>query len=83
MDMFGQTQMRLDELSQPGLKDSGNYFCERDIMFRTAELKVLVVNMYQIGNTAATPSRTIYGGQMQTLEIYNRQLHIPAVTSRP
>jgi hypothetical protein len=40
MERFWQKQMRLDELTQPGWGDAANYFCERDMKYGTAELKV-------------------------------------------
>jgi hypothetical protein len=37
-ESFRQTQMGLDELTRPGWGDTTNYFYERDMMYRTAEL---------------------------------------------
>jgi hypothetical protein len=43
MESFQQKHMRLDELMQPGSWDASNHFCERDMMYETAELKVPAV----------------------------------------
>jgi len=83
MESFRQMQMRLDELTQPGWGDAANYFCERDMKYRTAELKVPAVVKQQIDTTAATPSLTTCEEHMQTLEIVSGQSHMPSVTSRP
>jgi len=45
MESFRQNQMRLDELTQPGCGDAANYFCERDMKYGTADLKVPAVDM--------------------------------------
>jgi hypothetical protein len=82
-ESFRQKQMGLDELTQPGWGDTANYFYERDMMYRTAELKVPVVVHHQIDLIAATPSPTLFGEHMQTLEIISGQSQMPAVTSRP
>ena len=83
MKSFRQKQMRLDELAQPGLGDTANYFHERDMMYGTAELKVPAVVKHQIDTTAATPPPTAFGEHMQTLDIIRGQSQMPAVTSRP
>jgi len=56
MESFQQKQMRLDELTQPGLGDATDYVCERDIKYRTTELTVPAVVTPQTDITAATPS---------------------------
>jgi hypothetical protein len=40
MEMFQQEQMKLDELSQPGWENAGNYFHERDKRYGTSEFRV-------------------------------------------
>jgi hypothetical protein len=82
-ESFRQNQMRLDELMQPGWGDAANYFGERDMKYRTAELKVPAVDNRQIDLIAATPSPTTFGENMQTLEIVSGQSQMPVVTSRP
>jgi len=83
MESFWQKQMRLDELTQPGWGDAANYFCERDMRYGTAELKVPAVVKPQIDTTTAIPSPVTVGEHMQTPEIIHRQSEMPAVTSRP
>jgi len=83
MESFWQKQMRLGELTQPGWGDAANYFCERDMKYGTAELKVPAVVNHQVDPIAATPSPTTFGEHMQTLEIVSAQSQMPAVTSRP
>jgi len=82
IESFRQKQMRLDELPQPGLGDATNYFLVRDMMYETAELKVLAVVKPQIDITTATPSLTSFGEHIQTIDIVRGQSHMPAVTSR-
>jgi len=43
MESFRLKQMVLDELTQPGWGDGANYFCGIDMMYGTAESKVLAV----------------------------------------
>jgi len=83
MESFRQKQMRLDELTQPGWADAANYFRERDMSYGTAELKVPAVVKPQIDSTTATPSPITVGEHMQTPEIVQGQLEMPAVISRP
>ena len=42
-ESFGQKQMKLDELMQPGWGNAADYFLERDIQYGTTEWKVPVV----------------------------------------
>jgi hypothetical protein len=51
--------------------------------YGTAELKVRAVVNHQIDMTAAIPSPTTFGEQLQTLEIISGQSHMLAVTCRP
>jgi hypothetical protein len=73
MESFLQKQMRLEKLAQPGWGDTANYFGERDVKYRTAELKVPVVVNHQIDPIAATPSPISFGEPMPTLEIVSGQ----------
>jgi hypothetical protein len=81
MDSFWQKQLRLDELTQPGRGDAADYFCERDMKYRTTELKVLAVGKPQADSTGATPSPTTFGELMQALDIIPGQSQMPRVTS--
>jgi len=83
MESLWEKQMRLDELTQLGWGDVANNFCERDMKYGTAELKVPVVVKPQTDTTAATPSPTTFGEYIQTLVIVRRKSEMPAVTSRP
>jgi hypothetical protein len=66
MESFPHKQMTLDELTQPGWGDAANHFLDRDMRYRTAELKVPVVVKLQIDSTTATPSPITVGEHMQT-----------------
>jgi len=83
LENFRQKQMRLDELTQPAWGDAANYFCERDMRYGTAELKVLAVVKPQIDMTTATRSPITVREHMQTPEIVRGESEMPAVTSRP
>jgi len=83
IERFRQKQMRLDELMQPGWGDAANYFCERDMKYGTAKLKVLAVVKPQIDTTAGTTPPTRFGEHMQALDIMCGQWQMPAVTSQP
>jgi len=61
--------MKLDELTQAGWEDAANYYRERGIKYRTAELKVPAVVRPQIDTTAASASLRTAGEHMQTLDI--------------
>jgi hypothetical protein len=78
MESFGQNQMKLDALTQPGCGDPANDFRERDMKYGTAGLKVPAVVTPRIHTTAASASPTTAGDHLQTLDIL-----MPAVTSRP
>ena len=78
---FWEKLIRLDELMQPGWGDAANYFCEKDMKYATAKLKVPAVIKPQIDITAATSSPTTFGERMQTLGIVRGQSQILAVTS--
>jgi len=43
MESFRQTQMKLDELTQPGWEDAADYFREQDNKYGTSELRVPAV----------------------------------------
>ena len=82
MESFWQKQMRLDQLTQPGWVDAADYFPERDMMYRTTDLKVPAVVKPQTDATATTPSLTTFGELMQVLDIVPRQSQMPQVTSQ-
>jgi len=81
MERFGQKQMRLDALTQPGWGDAADCFRESDIKNGTTELKVPAVLKAQTDTTAATPSPKTFGELMQVLDIVPRQSQMPQVTS--
>jgi len=81
-DSFRKKHMRLDELTQPGWGETADDFCERDMMYGTAALRVPAVVKPQTDTTAATPSPTICGELMQVLDIIPGQSQMPQVTSR-
>jgi hypothetical protein len=83
MESFQQKQIRLDELTQPRCRDRMNYFCQRDLGYRTAELKVLAVVEPQMDMIAATQCLTTFEELIQTPDIVLAQSQMTAVTSRP
>jgi hypothetical protein len=76
-----QKKLMLDELTQLGLREAADYFCERDTMYGTTELKVLAVGKPQADSTAATPSPTTFGELMQDIDIVPGQSQMPQLTS--
>jgi hypothetical protein len=83
MESFWQWQMRFDESTQPGWRDTANDFRERDKKYGTAELQVPAVVKHQIDTTSATPSQSSVSEYIQTLDILRGQSQIQVVTSRP
>jgi len=81
MESFRQTQMRLDELTQPGWVDTADYFRERDIKYGTTELNVPAIVKPQTDMTAARPLPTTFGELMQALDIIPGQSQMPHLTS--
>jgi len=81
IESFRQTQLKLDELTQPGWGDEAYYLHERDMKYGTTELNVPAVGKPQADSTAATPSPTTFGELMQGLDIVPRQSQMPQVVS--
>jgi len=71
---FRQQQLRLDELTQPRWRDEDDYFIESDIKYGMVELKVPAAVKDHTDMTVATPSPTISGEPMGTLDIVPRKL---------
>jgi len=82
MVSFGQKQMRLDELTQPGWWDAADYFRERIMKYGMTELKVPAVWLLLTVMTAATPSPTSFGVLMGAFDIVPGQSQMPQVRSR-
>jgi len=83
MERFRQKQMKLDELMQPGCRDTADYFCERDKKYGTTELKVPAVVQPQMADDAASTVPTTFSEPLETLDCVPRKLQMPQVTSRP
>jgi len=81
MESFRQKQMSIDKLTQPGWGDAANHFHERDMKYRTTELKVPAVVKPPTDTPAATPSPTTFGEHMPVLHIVPGQSQMPQVTS--
>jgi hypothetical protein len=67
---FWQKQMRLDELTQPGWGDVVDYFCIRDMMYSTSELRVAAVitmQMYDDSDSRNTRRFTLSSNQSKPL----------------
>ena len=80
MESFGQKQIWLDELTEPGWGDAADYIHERDMKYGTTELKVLAVVKPQTDIAAATTSPTTFGVLLQILDIVPGQSQMPQVT---
>ena len=83
IESFRQKQMKLDELTQPGLEDAADYFRERDKKYGTAELRVPVVVQPQTDDGASAPPPTTFGELMERLDIVPGISQMPQGTSRP
>jgi hypothetical protein len=83
MESFRQTQMKLDELTQPGWEDAADYFRERDKKYGTAELRVPVVVQPQTDDGASAPPPTTFGERIERLDIVPGISQMPQGTSRP
>jgi hypothetical protein len=58
MERFRQKQMKFEKLTQPGWKDTADYFSEIHNKYGTSESPVLVVVQLQTDDDAAAPERT-------------------------
>jgi len=83
LERFRQTEMKLDELSQPGWEDAANYFSEEDKTYGTTKLRVPAVIQPETNNdTPAHPPAT-FGQLMESLDIVPGISQRPQGTSRP
>ena len=69
IESLQQKQMTLEELTHPGRGDAANFCRERNMLYGTPDFKVPTVVKPKIDMTAATPSLTTFGEQLQTLHI--------------
>jgi len=76
MESFGQKQMKLDELTQPGWADAADYFCERDKKYGTSELRVPAVVQQRTNDDAPAPPPTTFRDRMESLDI------VPGISQR-
>jgi len=83
MERFGQKQMKLDKLMQPGGGDAADYIRERDMKYGTTQWKVPAVVQPQTADDAASSGRMTFGEPMETLDSVPRELQMTHVTSRP
>jgi len=83
MESSRQKQMKLDELTQPGWKDAGDSFRERDMMYGTAECRVPVVVQPQTDDEASAPPPITFGESMERLDIVPGISQVQQGTSRP
>jgi len=56
MERFPQTQIMLDELTQPGWEDAADYSRQRGMKYSTSELRVPAVVQPQTNDNAAAPA---------------------------
>jgi len=83
MERFGQKQMKLDELTQPGWDDAADYLSERDKKYGTTELRVPAVVRPPTKNDAPAPPPATFGELMESLDIVPGISQRPQGTSRP
>jgi len=69
MERFRQKQMKLDELTQPGLEDAADFFRERDKKYGTCELRVPAVVQPQTNDDSQAPPPTTFGELMESVDI--------------
>jgi len=77
MERFRQTQMKLEELTQPGREDAADYFRQTDKKYGTSELRVLAVVQPQTGAEAMAPVPRTSGELMESLDI------VPGISQMP
>ena len=83
LERVPQTQMKLDQLTQPGWEDAVNYFHERDKKYGTSGLQVPAVVQKQTGDDATTPVPSTIGELLEGLDIVPGISPMPQGTSRP
>ena len=83
MERFRQKEMKLEELTQPGLVHAANYFRKRDKKEGTSELKVAAIIKSQTDHAGAAPSPTTFGELLETLDIAPGISPMPQCSSRP
>jgi hypothetical protein len=77
MGRYRQTQMKLDEWTEPGWRDAAKYFHERDNRYSTTELQVLAGFKSHMDDEAANPAPSIFGDLMVSLDIIPGILQMP------
>jgi len=75
--------MKLDKLTQLEWGYAANYFCQRDKMYGSTELRVLEVVKLKIDDGAAAHAPTTFGERMECLDIVPGILQMPRVASQP
>ena len=83
METVRQQQIKLDESTQSGWEDLGDYFCERDKNYGTTELKVPAVVEWQREEDATCFASMTFGEPMETIVSVPRKWQKLQVTSRP
>jgi len=83
MKIFQQQQMRHDQLTQLGLWDAADYFCERDKKYKTAELNIPAVIKAKKKALTAGSAPSIFGQRMETQDIVTGISQRPHRTSQP
>jgi hypothetical protein len=69
MERFGQKQMKLDELTQPGWEHSADYFGERDKKHGISELRVPANVQPQLDDNVVPPALATIGELVECLDI--------------
>ena len=81
MESLRQKPMRLGESTQLGWGELTAYFCEEDMKYWTAKLKIPGVVKPQTDKVAATPARRTFGELMPTVDVVPRQWQMQQGTS--
>jgi len=69
MERFRQNQLKLDDLTQPELDDSADFFRESDKKYSTSQLRVPAVIQLQTDEDAVAPSPTTFQEHMDCPDI--------------
>jgi hypothetical protein len=67
-EWFWQKHKKLVELMQPGWEEVTNYFCEPDMKYKTAGLRLLAVDQPRTDDDATVPAPTAIGVLLECID---------------
>ena len=82
MERIRQKQMKVDELTQPGLEDAADHCRKRDKKYGTSEMRVPAVVQPHTDDDTAAPAPTTFGKLMDGVDIVLVIGCMPQGTSR-